>query len=659
LVVVLRVPRWALTALLALIMSVAPFGASWADPGRGNGREDPPAHGRDQEDKEEAEEEEASAGDEAPGDERPSDEQRPTENDQTPPADEEQPQPNSDPSGSPGSGASYRSARADVIDASFSASPASISVGEASTLQVTITNPSDTAALGVEVLVDLPAQLELVSAEPAPAGTEPLSLALGDIAPGAAADARLVVMGVAAEGAGPVRFAVTADGRTFHHELFIEVGDAVSEGVALSQSSPLLLQVGDAGSFSATVSNTTDTPLNDVVVVSEIAPELDVLGVTPIVEADAIQLGATPGGEDIVWVFETLAPGQEVNMTWTSRAAAPGDLEAGNEVTARVAGAPAASSSQDTYLGYVRGVRTDRSVAPAPVVRERVVTKLVPVSTEVAAGVGGGVLPVTGWSPSFLGFGGIALIGLGGLLVWVSRGLRSRRLALVLAGALLLTATACVSDETTTGGSDGTAAPAASPSVGEDAGEGAETKDEKKDEKKDEVLGLRIDRPERSGPGAPGADPIAEPPVEPVTQVVYEEVSEVVSVVVPVAELPLETLGSRSGDNTLSFSWTAGDLQATSGRVLSADATEELLVGISSDGDTLTATVEVANLADDRRLRVAGRLTLEVVASDGRSSSLTSAPIDVVLDPGASTVADLTFSLPSGSYTAKGTFLAD
>jgi uncharacterized repeat protein (TIGR01451 family) len=638
-------------------MSLAPFGASWADPGRGNGRDDPPAHGRDQEDREEAQEEEASAADEeeAPGDERPAGEQRPTENDQTPPADEEQPQPNSDPSDSPGSRASYRAARADVIDASFSASPASISVGETSTLQITITNPSDTAALDVEVLVDLPAQLELVSAEPAPAGTETLSLALGDIAPGAATDASLVVMGVDADGAGPVRFAVTADGQTFHHELFIEVGDSVSEGVALSQSSPLLLQVGDAGSFSATVSNTTDTALNDVVVVSQIAPELDVLGVTPIVEADAIQLGATPGGEDIVWVFETLAPGEEVNMTWTSRAAAPGDLEAGNEVTARIAGAPAASSTQQTYLGYVRGVRTDRSVAPAPVVREQVVTKLVPVSTEVAAGVGGGVLPVTGWSPSFLGFGGIALIALGGLLVWVSRGLRSRRLALVLTGALLLTATACVSDEPTTGGSDGAAAPAASPSVDEDPGE-VETKEEEKDE----VLGLRIKRPEGArGPDAPGGDPIAEPPVEPVTQVVYEEVSEVVSVVVPVAELPLETLASTSGDNTLSFSWTAGDLQATSGRVLSADATEELLVGISSDGDGLTATVEVANLADDRRLRVAGRLTLEVVASDGRSASLTSAPIDVVLDPGASTVADLTFSLPSGSYTAKGTFLAD
>lgn len=641
---VVQVPRWAFTALLALLLTLLPLGPSLADPGNGKGREDPPAHGRDKDDEEsETAEEEAPSEDESTGSgSRP----------------EEPPRPR--PTRGPGSSsprATYADDRTGAVDASFSASPASIGVGETSTISISVTNPSSAPVADVEVLVQLPADLEVVSSVPASTGPGVLRLSLGGIAAGGTVSATVVVVGVDADGsAQPIRFALNVDGETFHHELLVEVGDPQSDGLGLVQSSPLLLQVGDSGSFSATVSNNTFAPLLDVAVVTEVAPELDVVGVTPIVEADAIQLGSSPGSEDIVWHFDSLAPGQEVAMTWTARAAAPGDLEAGNVMAATVAGEPAASSIQATYLGYVRGVRTERSATPAPVVRERVITKMVPVSTEVVAGVGGGLLPVTGGSPAAIGFGGALLIALGSLLLWASKNRRSRRLALVLVGALLLTMTACVSDQGSSDSSREVDA-AASPAPDESA-------DGSEEEEEDEVLGLRIERPESDRPADDaGSEPevTSEEVVEPVTQVVYEEVSEVVSVVVPVAELPVEPLRSRAGDNTFSFTWdpVAGELQGTSSRMLTAEATEELLVGISAAGDRMTATVMVANLADDRRLHIDGSLALEITAADGRTSSLVSEPLDVVLDPGADTTADIAFSLPSGSYTAKGVFQAE
>lgn len=648
--VVLRVPRWAPTALLVLIVSTLPLGVSWADPGRGNGRDEAPAHGREKED--EDRQEDGQEASERQGSGSPSESRRDPE-----PSPRPSPTPTSSPKAASDAGAT------DTVDVSFSASPTSIAVNETSTLEVTLTNRGSTTTGEAEVLVDLPAHLQLVSSEPQASGSDPLRIVLAGLAPGRSASAGLVVVAVDPDGDHrPVRFAVTIDAETSRHELFVSVDEADPSRLSLAQSSPLLIQVGDTAPFSATLSNNTEAPMQDVVVVAEIAPELDVAGVTPIKEADAIQLGASQGREDIVWIFDSLAPGQEVKLTWTARAVVPGDLEAGNVVEATLQGEPAASSRQDTYLGYVRGVRTERPAAPAPLVRERLVTKLVPVSAEVAPSLGG-VLPVTGWSPTLLGIGGALLIALGAISLWVSRGPRSRRLALVLLAAVSLTGAACVSDDPSPGSDVGPGA-VTSPSP-----EGSDAEDDEEQED-DEVLGLRIDRSDDdSGTGGPGAGSSQDAESsrdagtfpEAVPQIVYEEVTEVISIVVPVSELPVESLGARDGDNDLSFSWApdSNDLQATSSRTLSRDAREEILVALSSEGGRLLATVMVANLADDRRLRVDGRLALEIVAADGRTSALTSDPIHVVLEPGASTTADLAFSLPSGSYAAKGAFLAE
>jgi hypothetical protein len=109
----------------------------------------------------------------------------------------------------------------------------------------------------------------------------------------------------------------------------------------------------------------------------------------------------------------------------------------------------------------------------------------------------------------------------------------------------------------------------------------------------------------------------------------------------------------------MSFTWGPGSgLQAASSVRFSPGATEELLVGLSSKGDRLSAPISLVNLSENRRLLVQGRLTLEV-SSGGRTSSLSSGPIDVVLEPGGQTTAVIAFSLPPGTYSAKAAFLSD
>jgi hypothetical protein len=118
-------------------------------------------------------------------------------------------------------------------------------------------------------------------------------------------------------------------------------------------------------------------------------------------------------------------------------------------------------------------------------------------------------------------------------------------------------------------------------------------------------------------------------------------------------------LDSREGDNTMSFTWAPGTApQAASSVRFSPDATEELLVGLSSRGSRLLAPISLVNVSEDRRLVVQGRLVLQV-SSGRRTSTLSSGPIDVVLEPGGETTAVITFSLPAGTYSAKAAFLSD
>ncbi len=699
----------ALRIFLALVVTVAacvlPWGAAGADPGKGKGR----GHSRAQEREQESESDDTSSEEEeAPQEAEPSEESqtdegsgarsRPQRKNRSEPQDGSEPEDEApgreDSEGDGGasdgqddgesseaqgvqrkprpSRTSQKTGAAEVIDLSFAASPASIAVGETSALTVTATNPGTNEVSSLEVLVDLPAHLELVSSEPvAGASDGVVTLDLGPLAPGASVTGSVIVAGssVPRGDIDPVRFAVTIDDRVAHHELYVEVASPAGGPIALSQSSPLLLQVGDTAAFSITVANPTDAALSDVAVVTEIAPEVDVVGVAPIERADAIQLGSSPSREDIVWLFEELAPAEEVVLTWSGRAVAPGDLEASNVVEARVGRQVEAQSAQSTYLGYVKGVRTDAGTPRTkPVVVERVVTKLVPVTTQVAAAPAG-ILPVTGSSPAVVAGAGLLLVLLGAGALWrSSRSSRRGRLgrSVLVAVALgLLTGTACVSD------TDPAPQVQSSPTDADQSDQREEpaSDDSETDEvPEDEVLGLRIDKPRRGdgqdavdGPEGPAPGTSLEEAPEPtVPEVSFEEVTEVVSVLVPPEELPLETMASAPGENTISLTLSESDGETvTSGRVITADATEALLASFTSSGDVLSSTVSLTNLAEDRRLAVGGYLVLNVTASSGQSSVLRSERVDAVLEPGGSTSAVLSFSLPPGSYSLQGGFEAD
>lgn len=656
--------------ILVLLVVIAAAPGAWADPGeRGRGRSDRSdrAEERRQDGSGEENEDDPDAADETSEEER-AEEERPDEGR----AGEEQAESGDTPPGNgerrPASDDSP-AALADVLDVTFAASPARVAPGETSTLTMTATNGGEETVGSLELLVELPPSLELVSSDPAAASDgRALTIRLDSLAPGDTVQAAIVVRAIPDAGSqsSPVRFALVADDQVFHHEVMVEVHTPSSNGLELTQSGPLLVQVGDVGAFRLRLSNSGDTPLRDVAVVTEIAPELDVVGVTPISEADAIQLGSSRSGEDVVWIFHELDPAESVDLFWTARAAVPGDLEANNAAVALVDGDEVADSIQRTYLGYVEGLQVEREDPPAPVVQRRVVTKLVPVSREVSAAAAG-LLPATGASPIAVVGAALLFIVLGLTCVWLSGRTRSvRRGGAVAIAALLLTTTACVSTpESPSSDADSNAQQetpeaAAEPDEVEPDGQNDDDDDDES-EREDEVLGVRVERdPPEPGAGgtdqAPSSDATSPDPAAPSTEVVFEEVTVVESILVAPPSLPVREMPRSDGDNVVSITWerASGALTAASSRTLTVDATEEVLTSVVASGPGMTATVTLRNLAEDR-LAATGRLRLELEQGEA-SSILYSERVEVVLDPGEEVSADFTFSLPDGSFVLRGGF---
>lgn len=642
--------------LIVLFVLIATAPGAWADPGeRGRGRSDrsdrADERGRDRSDEDSPDDDGEAAEEERPDEEGADRRETPsrTEHENASGADEDPSEENP-------------ADLAEILDVTFKVDPARIAPGETSTLTLTASNSGEKTIGSLELLAELPGTFGLVSSEPAAhhqRGT--LAIRLGSLAAEDTVEAVLVVRALAAPTApgSPVRFALVADDQVFHHEVMVEVDPDGSAGLQLVQSGPLLVQVGDVGAFRLTVSNPSDTPLRDVAVVTQIAPELDVVGVTPILEADAIQLGSSRFGEDVVWIFHELAPTESVELFWTARAAVPGDLEANNETVALVEGHEVADSVQRTYLGYVDPLQVEREDDPPAVVQRRVITKLVPVSRKVTAATAG-LLPVTGAAPAAVTGAAIISIVLGLACLWLSGRSRSLRHGGVVAIiALLLTTTACVSSDE----APSDAGPEARQQTGERPGKPhVESEPDVESEREDEVLGLRIERdrretdPSGSDAAAPTDIDSPEPAAADPDQVVFEEVTVVESVLIPAASLPVREMSESSGDNLISITWERGsnELNAVSSRTLQVDATEELLTSVVASGPRLIATVTLRNLAEDR-LAVTGRLRLEI--SHGEiSSTLYSETTEAVLDQGEEVSADFTFSLPDGSFALRGGF---
>lgn len=657
-----------LAAAVAAAMLVLPWDVAAADP-NGRGRQDPPGHARqEQEQGRQGSSSSDPAGDEGAGQDTPDDDRASGDDDSShdPSSDPHQARSQSaggsDTTASPGGGAApaEEDAAPTGVALAVSATSERIERGETATIAIVISNAEDVQ--DVDVLVDLPQHLGFRSAShPASTTGGPLRFHLGPLAAGGRLELDVIVEGIdgAGEAQPPVRVAVTADGSLLRDEVAVTVGDQSESALALTQSAPLLVQVGDSAAFSLTVRNGSNGVVEDAVVVAQVAPELDVVGVTPIVQADAIQLGRSRSGEDIVWTFAELDPGQEIDLTWTARAVVAGDLEATMTAEAWASDAPTETTTQTTYLGYIRGVRTTSGEASSGlVVEERVVTKLVPVSRQVSASAAG-VLPLTGARPATVIASALALIVLGAAL-WLLGGNRAngRGIAVGLL-AVILTASACVS-EPDGGASDpppGAASETAPGAIDPQDEEGEEDVQDE-DEQEDRVLGLRIEKERpQSDRGATTTDPDPDTSSEaPATEVVFEEVTTVERILVSPGQPAAHTLASRAGDNQVSIALAGGAPTITSSRMVSADQTEELLVTAGGSSEALTATISLRNLAD-RPLVVRGTLVLQIAAGGGASSELTS-DVDVELPRGGETSADFSFSLPSGQYALTSTFRA-
>ncbi|MDQ4125838.1 MAG: hypothetical protein M3134_09590, partial [Actinomycetota bacterium] len=151
---------------------------------------------------------------------------------------------------------------------------------------------------------------------------------------------------------------------------------------------------------------------------------------------------------------------------------------------------------------------------------------------------------------------------------------------------------------------------------------------------------------------APTAPPVATdaPAPEPV------RVVEIVRI--GLEDLPVETLGSRAGDNTVSFGWdeSAGITAASSGTRFVRGAGAELLTDLTTDDGSIVNRLTLTNTHDAARLEVRGRLVHEVYSGGRLVARLRSAAIDEVLAPGGSVVARFSYLVPTGDYVVEAHF---
>lgn len=416
--------------------------------------------------------------------------------------------------------------------------------------------------------------------------------------------------------------------------------------VVTTSARELVAQVGDEIHYFVTVSNEGDASARDVAVLNQVPPEVDAVSVPVSNDADDMQFGVSPSGEDIVWVLDELPAGRSVTFVWTGRAVSGGDLEAVNRVQASTRSGGVVASAT-TYLGVNQGVTTRTPNMPP-------VTKKVVVFGERivnAASPPGSVLPVTGFDPRGLLWAGMLVIMAGAALLAVTRAGGNR--AAIAALAVAATLTACVSSAP----SDDTAAPR--------EGSTTETQVEPEDDDEDEVKGKRLFRdggPEVVEDG--GTEDVTEgesETAEAQPEVIVETVRRVKIVEVAPEDLPVASLATRPGDNVMSFEWDkgAGITGATSSVRLIAGQPVEMLTALELGTRGIEVDVTITNLSEDTQMSVHGHVVHIVSGAGGEVAQLESPQLDVTLAPGASTTVTFEYLLPSGSYSAGSIFEAN
>lgn len=590
--------------------------------------------------------------------------------------------PSPSPSGSaPASAAPSPSASTPAAEESvaliLSAEPGTIEMGQETVVVGQFTNTGTAPIEEATLEVTLPRELELVDAFPAPsAGTGSThTFSLRAIDPGES-----VVVQLTARGTEVVAGAVvsaTANAGTASASDTTAVSVVVTGGAGgltvTSRSRGVLSQVGSMVRYVVTVTNAGAEDLDDVLVVNLAPAEIDVVSVDIVDEVEAVQIGESGGRHDIVWNVGSLPAGASVELPWDGRAARAGDLTAVNSVRGLLGLTETARSASRSFLATEGARAVDNP--PFDPIEKRVVTFVDPTAAPAEAGSvaqPGVVLPVTGTTvPRLLLIG--LLFALSGVFLLVGARLAPAGAgravgAAIVAGVLLA---ACVSGDDPSGG-------------------GIAQRTFGTDDPRDEdarVKGERIVRGDEDGATpAPSAPPettsvpptappaatatpappvattappaVAAPTAPPATGAPAEPVRVVEIVRVGLEDLPVETLDSRDGDNTISFGWdeSSGITAASSGTRFVRDGSSELLTDLTTGDGAIENRITLSNTRDAARLSVQGRLVHEVYSNGRLVARLRSAPIDLVLDPGGSVVARFSYLLPTGDYVVHASF---
>lgn len=562
----------------------------------------------------------------------------------------------------------------------LSAEPDTVEVGHETVVVAQVTNTGNVAVADAALEVVLPHELELVEGFPAPATTagQTSTFDLGPLAPGESAVVQITARGVDVVPNAPVTATATAGSATVTDSVDVMVVvTGTARGLTVtSRTQGVVTQVGSMVRYIVTVTNDGSEDLENVLVVDLAPEELEVVSVDIVDEVEAVQIGETQGRYDIVWNVGSLPAGASVELPWDGRAVRPGDLTAVNSVRGLLGQNETVRATSRSFLAS-EGPRDVENPRFEPI-EKRVVTFVDPdpgADPEARATTEPVVLPFTGASLSRLAFAGIMFLLAGALLLGGARlapaGSGKAVVGAALAAVVLV---ACVSGDDSVEGTGG----ATPRTFGTDdpRDEDARVKGERIVRgEEDEATAAPTEPPSTTPPATTPAPPTASPVAPPATSappVVAAPTAPPVATDPPDAgpvrvvevirigleDLPVETLGSRDGDNTISFGWdeATGITSASSGTRFVRGSGAELMTDLTTGDGAIVNRLTLTNTHDDKRLDVEGRLVHEVYSGSRLVARLRSAPIDEVLAPGGSVVARFSYLVPTGDYVVEAHF---
>lgn len=586
------------------------------------------------------------------------------------------------PAASPSGSSPTTAPAAESLAVLVSAEPETIEAGHETVVVAQVTNTGDAPA-DATLEVVLPAELELVTAFPRPATSDGVTMtfALGTIAPGDSAVAQITALGIDVVPAATVTATATAGNATATDsvDVMVVVTGAAGGLKVTSRAEDVLTQVGSMARYVVTVTNDGSEDLENVLVVDLAPQELEVVSVDIVDEVEAVQIGHNLGRYDIVWNVGSLPAGASIDLPWDGRVVRAGDLTAVNSVRGLLGQNESVRSTSRSFLA-AEGAR-DVKNPPFEPIEKRVVRFVDPdpvVDPQSRATTEpGAVLPFTGSSVPRFVLAGILFVLAGALIAGGAR-LAPPGAAKPLAGAVLagLVFVACVSGDGDPVAGGGGATPR---TFGTDDPRDQEprVKGERivRGGEEDEATAAPTDPPTTTPPSTPApatATPVAPPATSappavvaaptapPATDAPEPEPVRVVEIVrIGLEDLPVQTLGSRAGDNTVSFGWDeslGGITAASSGTRFVRGSGAELLTDLTTDDGSIVNRLTLTNTHDDARLHVKGRLVHEVYSGGRLVARLRSAAIDEVFAPGGSVVARFSYLVPTGDYVVEAHF---